>query len=40
MLAHSTAKFKIAFICYAQSSKATSSSDSSVSYAAAVMTPL
>jgi hypothetical protein len=40
MLAHSTSKFKIAFNCYDQSSKATSSSDSSVSYAAAIMTPL
>lgn len=40
MVAHSAAKWSIAFNCYDQSSKATSSSDSSVSYAAAVMTPL
>jgi predicted class III extradiol MEMO1 family dioxygenase len=40
MVAHSASQFKIAFNCYDQSSKATSSSDSSVSYAAAVMTPL
>lgn len=38
MLAHSTSRFKIEFNCYDQSSKATSSTDSSVSYASAVMT--
>eukprot|EP00882_Tetradesmus_deserticola_P004176 GHRQ01004411.1.p1 GENE.GHRQ01004411.1~~GHRQ01004411.1.p1 ORF type:complete len:295 (+),score=133.30 GHRQ01004411.1:382-1266(+) len=40
MLAHSSLKFKIVFNYYDQSSKAISSSDSSVSYATAVMTPL
>ncbi|KAF6252920.1 MEMO1 family [Scenedesmus sp. NREL 46B-D3] len=40
MLSHSASKFRLAFNCYDQSSKATSSSDSSVSYATAIMTPL
>jgi predicted class III extradiol MEMO1 family dioxygenase len=37
MLAHCPAKFDISFTCYDQSSKATIASDSSVSYASAVV---
>lgn len=37
MVKHCPQQFSIEFKCYDQSSKATSSSDSSVSYAAAVM---
>lgn len=37
MVKHSPLRFNIKFNCYDQSSKATSSSDSSVSYASAVM---
>jgi predicted class III extradiol MEMO1 family dioxygenase len=39
MLQHCPQKFAIKFNCYDQSSKAVSSSDSSVSYASAVMLP-
>lgn len=38
MVKHCPQQFSIEFKCYDQSSKAVSSSDSSVSYAAAVMT--
>lgn len=38
MVAHSADKFKLTFTCYDQSSKAVASSDSSVSYASAVVT--
>lgn len=40
MVKHCPQQFSIEFKCYDQSSKAVSSSDSSVSYAAAVMTAM